>query len=69
MLLGLLALLFMALQVSNLGTRGPGGSYELKAYFDNIGGLKLERRCAAPAWWWDVSDKFNSMINSIKRSC
>lgn len=39
-LLGLLALLFMALQVSNLGTRGPGGSYELKAYFDNIGGLK-----------------------------
>jgi len=39
-LLGLLALLFMALQVSNLGTRGPGSTYELKAYFDNIGGLK-----------------------------
>lgn len=39
-LLGLLALLFMALQVSNLGARGPGSTYELKAYFDNIGGLK-----------------------------
>ena len=39
-LLGLLALLFMALQVSNLGTRGAGSTYELKAYFDNIGGLK-----------------------------
>lgn len=39
-LLGLLALFFMALQVSNLGTTSSGSTYELKAYFDNIGGLK-----------------------------
>jgi phospholipid/cholesterol/gamma-HCH transport system substrate-binding protein len=39
-LLGLLALLFMALQVSNLGARSASNTYELKAYFDNIGGLK-----------------------------
>ena len=39
-LLGLLALLFMALQVSNLSTISSGSTYELKAYFDNIGGLK-----------------------------
>ncbi|MBU3725129.1 MAG: outer membrane lipid asymmetry maintenance protein MlaD [Burkholderiaceae bacterium] len=39
-LLGLLALLFMALQVSNLSTLSNGSTYELKAYFDNIGGLK-----------------------------
>jgi phospholipid/cholesterol/gamma-HCH transport system substrate-binding protein len=39
-LLGLLALLFMALQVSNLGAMRNGATYEVKAYFDNIGGLK-----------------------------
>lgn len=40
-LLGMLALLFMALQVSNLSTIANGGSsYSVKAYFDNIGGLK-----------------------------
>jgi len=39
-LLGLLALLFMALQVSNLSAMGNGSTYEVKAYFDNIGGLK-----------------------------
>ena len=39
-LLGLMALLFMALQVSNLGAASGGSTYELKAYFDNIGGLK-----------------------------
>lgn len=39
-LLGLMALLFMALQVSNLSTVSSGSTYELKAYFDNIGGLK-----------------------------
>ena len=38
-LLGLMALLFMALQVSNLSTVSSGSTYELKAYFDNIGGL------------------------------
>ncbi|MBU3719954.1 MAG: outer membrane lipid asymmetry maintenance protein MlaD [Burkholderiaceae bacterium] len=39
-LLGILALLFMALQVSNLSTGSSGSTYELKASFDNIGGLK-----------------------------
>lgn len=39
-LLGLMALLFMALQVSNLSTLSSGSTYELKASFDNIGGLK-----------------------------
>jgi len=39
-LLGILALVFMALQVSNLGSTSSGSSYEVKAYFDNIGGLK-----------------------------
>lgn len=39
-LLGMLALLFMALQVSNLGSVSNGSTYEVKAYFDNIGGLK-----------------------------
>lgn len=39
-LLGILALLFMALQVSNLSSASNGSTYEVKAYFDNIGGLK-----------------------------
>jgi len=39
-LLGILALLFMALQVSNLSGVANGSTYEVKAYFDNIGGLK-----------------------------
>jgi phospholipid/cholesterol/gamma-HCH transport system substrate-binding protein len=39
-LLGIAALFFMALQVSNLGAMTTGSSYEVKAYFDNIGGLK-----------------------------
>lgn len=39
-LLGMIALLFMALQVSNLSTVSNGPSYEVRAYFDNIGGLK-----------------------------
>jgi len=42
-LLGLIALLFMALQVSNLGAMSNGPTYEVKAYFDNIGGLKQKR--------------------------
>ncbi len=40
MLLGMIALLFMALQVSNLRASTSGPSYEVRAYFDNIGGLK-----------------------------
>ena len=39
-LLGISALFFMALQVSNLGAMTAGSTYEVKAYFDNIGGLK-----------------------------
>lgn len=39
-LLGMLALLFMALQVSNLSAVSAGKTYELRAFFDNIGGLK-----------------------------
>lgn len=37
---GLLALFFLAMQVSNLGAWTGGDTYEVKAYFDNIGGLK-----------------------------
>lgn len=39
-LLGILALLFMALQVSNLRAMSNGSTYEVVAFFDNIGGLK-----------------------------
>ncbi len=39
--LGLLALLFLALKAANLGSFGGGGdTYTLQARFDNIGGLK-----------------------------
>ena len=40
--LGLLALFFLAMQVSNLGTLNTGDSYQVKAYFDNIGSLKVK---------------------------
>jgi phospholipid/cholesterol/gamma-HCH transport system substrate-binding protein len=39
-LLGLLGLVFLALQAANLGASGGGDSYEVQARFDNIGGLK-----------------------------
>ena len=40
-LLGLAALVFLSLKVGNLaGGLSGAGSYELVAYFDNIGGLK-----------------------------
>lgn len=39
-LLGLAALLFLALKAANLATFGNGETYVLKARFDNIGGLK-----------------------------
>lgn len=40
-LLGLAALLFLALKAANLTSFGNGGqTYQLKARFDNIGGLK-----------------------------
>lgn len=40
MLIGFVALFFLAMQVSNLGTLDTGDSYEITARFDNIGGLK-----------------------------
>ena len=39
-LLGLLALVFLSLRVSNLAGWSTGPRYELVAYFDDIGGLK-----------------------------
>ena len=38
--LGLLALLFLALKVSNLTSMAGGPTYSVVAYFDDIGGLK-----------------------------
>lgn len=39
--LGLVALLFLALKVGNLGMRNVGETYAIQARFDNIGGLKV----------------------------
>ena len=39
---GFVALFFLAMQVSNLGTVNSGDSYKVKARFDNIGGLKVK---------------------------
>jgi phospholipid/cholesterol/gamma-HCH transport system substrate-binding protein len=39
-LLGLLALVVLALQAANLGASGGGATYSVQARFDNIGGLK-----------------------------
>lgn len=38
--LGCLAAAWLALNVSNLGSLGSDKGYEIKAYFDNIGGLR-----------------------------
>jgi len=40
-LLGLAALLFLALKAGNLASFTIGGTYETRARFDNIGGLKV----------------------------
>jgi phospholipid/cholesterol/gamma-HCH transport system substrate-binding protein len=40
-LLGLAALLFLALKAGNLGSFTAGGTYATQAKFDNIGGLKV----------------------------
>lgn len=37
---GFVALFFLAMKVSNLGTVGDGEGYRVTAHFDNIGGLK-----------------------------
>jgi phospholipid/cholesterol/gamma-HCH transport system substrate-binding protein len=39
-LLGLLGLVFLALQAANLGASGGGATYSVQARFDNVGGLK-----------------------------
>jgi phospholipid/cholesterol/gamma-HCH transport system substrate-binding protein len=39
---GLVALFFLAMNVSNLGTVNSGDSYKVLARFDNIGGLKVK---------------------------
>ncbi|MFN5511812.1 MAG: outer membrane lipid asymmetry maintenance protein MlaD [Burkholderiales bacterium] len=39
-LLGLAALMFLALKAANLGSFASGPTYEVQARFDNIGGLK-----------------------------
>ena len=38
---GFVALFFLAMQVSNLSTVTEGNGYNIKARFDNIGGLKV----------------------------
>lgn len=40
-LLGLLAVVFLALQAANLASFAVGETYQLTARFDNIGGLKV----------------------------
>jgi phospholipid/cholesterol/gamma-HCH transport system substrate-binding protein len=40
-LLGLLAIVFLALKAANLATFRVGGTYAVTAKFDNIGGLKV----------------------------
>jgi phospholipid/cholesterol/gamma-HCH transport system substrate-binding protein len=42
MVLGFVALFFLAMQVSNLGALNTGDSYRVLARFDNIGGLKVK---------------------------
>ncbi len=39
---GFVALFFLAMQVSNLGTVNAGDTYKVYARFDNIGGLKVK---------------------------
>lgn len=39
---GIVALFFLALQVSNLGAVSTGDGYSIEARFDNIGGIKVK---------------------------
>lgn len=39
-LIGMIGLVFLAVQAANLGAGGGGPSYRVQARFDNIGGLK-----------------------------
>ena len=42
MLIGIVALLFLALKVGNLGSERNGATYNVEARFENIGGLKMK---------------------------
>jgi len=42
LLLGFVALLFLAFKVGNLGAERSGSTYTVEARFENIGGLKLK---------------------------
>jgi len=44
---GMAALFMMAMSVSNLASYGNGDGYEIKAKFDNIGGLKVRSPVSA----------------------
>ena len=44
MAIGFVALFFLAMQVSNLGTAYTGDTFRVTARFDNIGGLKVKAR-------------------------
>lgn len=44
---GFAALFMLAMTASNLASYGTGDSYEIKAHFDNIGGLKARSPVAA----------------------
>lgn len=43
-LLGFIAVFLLALNVSNLGSLGTDKSYDVKVYFDNIGGLRTRAK-------------------------
>lgn len=44
---GIAALVMLAMSVSNLASYGNGDGYEIKAHFDNIGGLKVRAPVSA----------------------
>jgi phospholipid/cholesterol/gamma-HCH transport system substrate-binding protein len=48
---GVAALMFLALKAGNMGTMSFGKTYPITAKFDNIGGLRRKRRSRPPAWW------------------
>ena len=53
---GIIALLFLALQAANLSSFSTSKSYEVTAYFDNIGGLKARAPVEAPECWSAASN-------------
>ena len=58
-------LLFLALQASNLTSFTSGKTYEVTAYFDNIGGLKVRALSEVPVLPSEESKAFlMTTINS-----